>query len=64
MKTRVILANIHEERKLYETLLSATMNHTKYDGCYVMQYSEHRDREGQMMAEFLLREILDCCKQG
>ncbi len=52
----LIVVNIDKERELYEALLSAAMNHTPYDGCYVMQYSEHRDSEGQMVGEFTLRE--------
>ena len=56
MKTRLILVSIEKERELYEALLSATMNHTPYDGCYVMQYAEHRNNEGQMVGEFTMRE--------
>ena len=56
MKTRVITVTIHKERELYEALLSAAMNRTEYDGCYVMQFSEHRNNEGQMVGEFTMRE--------
>jgi len=56
MKTCVILVSIEKERELYEALLSATMNHTEYDGCYIMQYSEHRGDEGHMVGEFTLIE--------
>lgn len=56
MKTRVIRINIQQERELYETPLSATMNPTEYDGCYVMQYAEHRGEEGQVIGEFTLQE--------
>lgn len=57
MKTRTIKVNIRTEPELYEALLSATMNHTHYDGCYIMQYSECRGSDGQMVAEFMLHEI-------
>jgi hypothetical protein len=56
MKTRLIQVSIKQERELYDTLLSATMDHTEYDGCYVMQYTEHRGKDGQMIAEFMLRD--------
>jgi hypothetical protein len=56
MKTRVITVNIEKERELYDELMLAMTNHTKYDGCYIMQYMEHRGGEGQMVGEFMLRE--------
>lgn len=56
MNTRTIRVSISKEKALYEELVSAMMSHTEYDGCYVMQYSEHRGGEGQMVAEFMLRE--------
>jgi hypothetical protein len=56
MKTQVITVSIKKERELYDTLLSATMNHAEYDGCYVMQYTEHRGNDGQMVAVFTLRD--------
>ena len=52
----IIRVCIEKEPELYEELMSATMNHTQYEGCYVMQYSEYRGDEGQMMGEFMLRE--------
>jgi len=57
MKTYTIRVHIHKQPDLYQELLKATMHHTEYEGSYVMQYSEHRGREGQMVAEFILREI-------
>ena len=56
MSNRVIRVIIDTEPELYAELESAMMNHTRYEGCYVMQYSEHRDSELRMVAEFLLRE--------
>ena len=56
MNTRIVTVSIKQERELYDTLLSATMNHIEYDGCYVMQYTEHRGKDGQMVAEFMLRD--------
>jgi len=56
MEMRVIRAGIEKERELYEALLSATMNHKEYDGCYVMQYSEYRETDGQMIGVFVLRK--------
>jgi hypothetical protein len=56
MNNRVIRFCIEEQPELYEELISATTNHTLYEGCYVMQYSEHRGSEGQMIGEFTLRQ--------
>jgi hypothetical protein len=56
MNTRVIKICIEEEPELYQKLLDATTNHTLYDGCYVMQYSEHRGNEAKMIGEFMLRQ--------
>ena len=56
MNNRVIKVCIEKEPELYEELVSATMNHTQYEGSYVMQYSECRGGEGQMIGEFMLRE--------
>ena len=56
MKPHVIIVKIQKEPELYEALVSAAMNHTPYDGCYVMQYAEHRNNEGQMVGEFTMRE--------
>jgi hypothetical protein len=36
-------------------LMHATQNHAKHESCYVMQYSEQRDDNGQMVGEFMLR---------
>ena len=58
VKKRVIRVNIGQEPELYEELFSAMMNHTQYDdGCYVMQYMEHRGENLQMVGEFTLREL-------
>ena len=56
MNKRVIRVYIDQEPELYEELLSATMNHTQYDGCYVTQYMENLGEELQRMGEFTLRE--------
>jgi hypothetical protein len=36
--------------------MSAMMEHREYDGCYIMQFSESRGDELQMVGEFMLRE--------
>ncbi|MBW1791459.1 MAG: hypothetical protein JRJ14_04200 [Deltaproteobacteria bacterium] len=56
MKERVIRVYKDKEPELYEELVSAVMNHTQYDGCYVMQYMEHPGENLQTVAEFTLRE--------
>jgi hypothetical protein len=53
MNTREIRTTLDSE--LYRVLESAMLNHTLYEGCYVMQYSEHNEHEGKV-AVFLLRE--------
>ena len=40
MNPRVIKVIIEKEPELYEELMAATLNHTQFDGCYVMQYNE------------------------
>ena len=54
MNTGEIRTSLDSE--LYRELESAMLNHTLYDGCYVMQYSEHNEHEGKV-AVFLLREV-------
>lgn len=56
MINRVIKVCIDKAPELYGELESAMMNHTQHEDCYVMQYSEHRDSEGRMIGEFILRE--------
>jgi hypothetical protein len=56
MNTRTIRVNINKEKALYDELISAGLNNTEYEGCYVMQWSEHRGDNYQMVAEFMLRE--------
>ena len=46
---------IQEGQVLYNELSSAMVEHRKYDGCNIMQYTEQQDTEG-MLAVFLLRE--------
>ena len=55
MPTREIKVPIEDEQELYNELSSAMVEHRKYDGYYIMQYSEQQDTEG-MIAVFLLRE--------
>jgi len=55
MNTREIRVSMDKEPELYNELYSAMMEHREYDGCYVMQYSEHRDTDG-LIAVFMLRE--------
>ena len=54
VNTREIRTSLDSE--LYRELESAMLNHTLYEGCYVMQYSEHNEHEGKV-AVFLLREV-------
>jgi len=42
MNNLTITVHIHKQSELYQELHSSMMNHTQYQGCYVMQYSEHR----------------------
>ena len=56
MSIREVKVCIEKEQALYNELYSAMMDHREYDGCYVMQYSEYRSSEGQMMGEFILRD--------
>jgi len=56
MKTRTIKINIEQEPELHAELEHAMLSHTKYQGCYIMQYSERPCSEGQMVGEYLLRE--------
>jgi hypothetical protein len=56
MKTRIIRINIEQEPELHKELEYALVSHTKYQGCYIMQYMEHRNDEYQMIGEYMLRE--------
>jgi hypothetical protein len=56
MKTRVIRINIEKEPDLFERLMYAKLSYTKYEDCYIMQYTENRGDEGQTVGEFMLRE--------
>ena len=56
MNTRIIRISIVREQALYDELMSAMMEHREYEGGYIMQCSEHRGGEGQMVAEFTLRD--------
>ena len=56
MNTRVIRVSIQREQALYDELMSAMMEHRQYEGGYIMQCSEHRGNQGQMVAEFMLRD--------
>ena len=56
MNTRVIKVRIDREQALYDELMSAMMEHRQYEGGYIMQCSEHRGNQGQMVAEFMLRD--------
>ena len=56
MNTRVIQVRIEREQALYDELMSAMMEHRQYEGGYIMQCCEHRGNEGQMVAEFMLRD--------
>jgi hypothetical protein len=55
METRLIKLNLEKDQELYEEPMSAMMEHRQYNGCYIMQYQEHRGDELQMVGEFLLR---------
>lgn len=55
MNKRMIRVNIEQEQDLFERLMYAKQSYTKYEDCYIMQYSEHRGDEGQMIGEFMLR---------
>ena len=56
MNHRVIKVCIEKEQALYDELMSAMMEHRQYEGGYIMQCSEHLGNEGQMVAEFMLRD--------
>jgi len=45
MYTRIIKINIEQEPELQKELGYALVSHTKYQGCYIMQYMEHRNDE-------------------
>ena len=53
----VIRVLIDKEPERYDELMSATINHVQYEGCYVTQYTEYRDSAGRMIGEFMLREV-------
>lgn len=53
---RTITINIEQEPELYKELESAMVEHREYDGCYIMQYSEYRNSEYQLIGEYLLCE--------
>ena len=55
MNPRIIRVSIEREQALYDELMSAMMEHRQYESGYIMQCSEHRGNEGQMVAEFMLR---------
>jgi hypothetical protein len=56
MNKRVIRVCIEKEPELYKELESAMVEHREYDGCYIMQYSEYRNSEYQLIGEYLLCE--------
>ena len=56
MYPSIIRVNIERERALYDELFSAMLEGREYEGCYIMQCSEHHGGEGQMVAEFTLRD--------
>ena len=56
MYPRIIRVSIERERALYDELFSAMMEGREYEGGYIMQCAEHRGGEGQMVAEFTLRD--------
>ena len=56
MDTRSIKVNIEKDQALFDALMTATLEHREYDGCFIMMYSEYRGSEGQMIGEFILRE--------
>ena len=56
MNPRIISVSIERERSLYDELFSAMMEGRVYEGDYIMQCCEHRGNEGQMVAEFMLRD--------
>ena len=58
MNRRIIKVFIEKEPERYEELMSATVTHTQYDGCYIMQYSEYLNSELQMIGEFMLRDAV------
>jgi hypothetical protein len=56
METRTIRINIEQEPELHKELEYALVTHSKYQGCYIMQYMEHRNDEYQLVGEYMLRE--------
>ena len=56
MDTRTIKVDIEKDQALFDELMTATLEHREYDGCFIMMYSEYRGGEGQMVGEFMLRE--------
>ena len=56
MYPRIIRVSIERERALYDELFSAMLEGREYEGGYIMQCSEHRGNQGQMVAEFMLRD--------
>jgi len=56
MNTRIIKVSVADERPLYDELMSAMMEDREYDGCYIIQYSEHQEN-GYKVAVFMLREV-------
>jgi len=56
METRTIKVSIEKDQALFDELMTATLEHREYDGCFIMMYSEYRGSEGQMVGAFILRE--------
>jgi len=55
MNTRTIKVSMHRDLALYEELMSAMMEDREYDGCYIIQYSEHQEN-GYKVAVFMLQD--------
>lgn len=57
MKTRTITVHIKAGPEIYVTLMRALNNGTDYEGSHVMQYSEYRNKEGQLVGEFTVYAV-------
>lgn len=55
MSNRTITVLVDRQPDLYDALLAAMNRHVEYEGCYIMQYTEHAEN-GETVARFTLRD--------
>ena len=52
---KILRVIVEKQPDLYQELTTAMLTHTRYQGCYVQQYSETQEG-GQTVVKFTLRE--------